>query len=153
MTVDRRTLLQALSGLAATALAPIALAQSGTSLTAAQFGKLSAALTGYPEADADTVGKMMRAFATPARRASLVALAQVVATTAPPELDAALKSRKLDSMANDLVAAWYSGVVANGAKSQVVLYADALMWTAMTYTKPMGVCGGVTGYWADPPSS
>ena len=34
---------------------------------------------------------------------------------------------------------------------QLVLYTDAFMWTAMTYTKPMGVCGGVTGYWADPP--
>jgi choline dehydrogenase-like flavoprotein len=49
-----------------------------------------------------------------------------------------LKSRKLDGIANDLVAAWYSGVVTNGSKSQLVLYADALMWTAMTYTKPMG---------------
>ena len=153
VTVDRRTLLQALSGLAAGALAPLALAQSASTLTAAQFGKLSAALTGYPEADADTVGKMMRAFATPARRASLATLVQVVATTPPPELDATLKSRKLDGIANDLVAAWYSGVVTNGSKSQLVLYADALMWTAMTYTKPMGVCGGVTGYWADPPSA
>jgi hypothetical protein len=79
VTVDRRTLLQALSGLAAGALAPLALAQSASTLTAAQFGKLSAALTGYPEADADTVGKMMRAFATPARRASLATLVQVVA--------------------------------------------------------------------------
>jgi len=152
MTVDRRTLLQALSGVVAGALAPLALAQTSTALTAAQFGKLSAALTGYPEADADAVGKMMRAFATPARRASLATLAQVVATTPPSDLDAALKARKLDVIANDLVAAWYSGVVTNGSKSQVVLYADALMWSAMTYTKPMGVCGGVTGYWADPPS-
>ena len=152
MTVDRRTLLQALSGVVAGALAPLALAQTSTALTAAQFGKLSAALTGYPEADADAVGKMMRAFATPARRASLATLAQVVATSPPSDLDAALKARKLDVIANDLVAAWYSGVVTNGSKSQVVLYADALMWSAMTYTKPMGVCGGVTGYWADPPS-
>jgi hypothetical protein len=25
------------------------------------------------------------------------------------------------------------------------------MWSAMSFTKPMGQCGGVTDYWADPP--
>ena len=33
---------------------------------------------------------------------------------------------------------------------KVVLYTEAYVWSAMPYSKPMGVCGGVTGYWADP---
>ncbi|MBN9592029.1 MAG: hypothetical protein J0I02_07325, partial [Alphaproteobacteria bacterium] len=28
----------------------------------------------------------------------------------------------------------------------------ALVWAAMTYTKPWANCGGETGYWADPPT-
>jgi len=27
------------------------------------------------------------------------------------------------------------------------------MWSAMTFTKPFGVCGGDTGYWSDVPKS
>lgn len=157
LAVDRRTMLKTLSGACAGALAARvapALAQAAAPAgapTAAQFGKLSAALTGYPEADAATVAKMLRAFATPQRRAALAALAQVVATTPAADLDAALAARRLDGIANDLVAAWYSGVVTDGTRQSLVLYTDAYVWTAMTFSKPMGVCGGPTGYWANPP--
>jgi hypothetical protein len=154
MPIDRRRLLQALSGLSAWTLATRtapALAQGASPLTAAQFAQLSAMLTGYPAADAATSAKMQRAFATPARRNALAALARVVAETAPGDLDAALRAQKLDAVANDLVAAWYSGVVTTGKNQQLVLYTEALVWRAMTYSKPMGICGGITGYWANPP--
>ena len=88
----------------------------------------------------------MRALSTPQRASSLRALVAVVASTPASELDAAIAARKLDKVANELVAAWYSGMV----DCKVVLYTDALVWTAMAYSKPMGICGGVTGYWADP---
>ena len=140
---DRRTLLRALAALGASALAPGARAQT---LDAGAFAKLSATLTGYPQADPATVAKVMRAFATPQRLASLRALMALVASTPANELDAAIASRKLDKIANDLVAAWYSGMV----DGKVVLYTDAFVWSAMKYSKPMGICGGVTGYWADP---
>jgi hypothetical protein len=140
---DRRTLLQAVAALGASALAPGLHAQQ---LDAAAFGKLSAALTGYPAADPATVAKVMRAFATPQRRASLRALTTLAASTPPDRLDAAIAAAKLDKVANDLCAAWYSGMV----DGKVVLYTDALVWTVMTYSKPMGICGGVTGYWAEP---
>jgi hypothetical protein len=141
--IDRRTLLQALAAFGASALAPGAHAQS---LDAAAFAKLSAALTGYPQADPGTAAKVMRAFATPQRIASLRTLATLVVSTPASDLDAAIAAKKLDKVANDLVAAWYSGMV----DGKVVLYTDALVWSAMTYSKPMGICGGVTGYWADP---
>ena len=147
MTIDRRELLQALSAIAGAALAPAALG-APPSITTAQFASLSAALTGFPEPDADTAAMVLRAFATPQRRASLAALARVVSTTPAAQLDPAIAADKLDAVANDLVACWYSGVTG----SQVVLYAQALMWSAMSFTKPMGVCGGPTGYWTDPPS-
>ncbi len=155
MSPDRRTLLKALAGLSTVALAghaTPALAQAGSTLTAAGFGRLSAALTGYPVAGAGTVGKVMKAFATPARRAALAALAKIVAATPPADLDAALRARKLDTLANDLVALWYSGIATAGKDGQLVLYTDAYVWTAMTWSKPMGVCGGATGYWAHPPA-
>jgi len=50
------------------------------------------------------------------------------------------------------VAAWYSGVVTTPQGPKLVLYTQAYVWSAMTYSKPMGVCGGVTGYWANPPA-
>jgi Membrane bound FAD containing D-sorbitol dehydrogenase len=155
MTIDRRQLLQALGSLSALALAPQAApaaAQSTGALGVAAFGALSAALTGYPPSDPATAAKVLRAFATPARRASLAALAKVVTATPAAGLDAALRAANLDTIANELTAAWYSGIVTNGeGKQQLVLYIDACVWTAMTFSKPMGVCGGPTGYWSEPP--
>lgn len=145
--------LRALSGLAAAALAGRPEAAAPTTLSVAQFGALSAALTGYPAPGADTLGKMMRAFVTPARRAEVVALAQLVAATPPAQLDAALRERKLDKVADALVAAWFSGVIATPQGQKLVLYTEAYVWSAMTYSKPMGVCGGVTGYWSSPPAA
>lgn len=141
--IDRRALLQVLAALGASALAPGALAQAPD---AAAFGKTSAALTGMPPPDADAAARLMRAFATPARRAPLRALAALVASTPAAGLDAAIAAHKLDKVANDLVAAWYSGMV----DGKVILYTEALVWSAMTFSKPMGVCGGVTGYWSEP---
>ena len=141
--IDRRALLQAFAALGASALAPGVHAQG---VDASAFAKLSAALTGYPQADPATAAKVMRAFATPQRAASLRALMTLAASTPASDLDAAIAARKLDKVANDLVAACYSGMV----DGKVVLYTDALVWSAMKYSKPMGICGGLTGYWADP---
>jgi len=141
--IDRRTLLQVLAALGASALAPVAHAQTPD---AGAFAKLSAALTGYPQPDPATAAKVMRALATPQRIVSLRALVALAASTPAAGLDAAITANKLDKVASDLVAAWYSGMV----DGKVVLYTEAYVWSAMPYSKPMGVCGGVTGYWADP---
>ncbi len=154
MNSDRRALLQALAGVSALAVAGHAdavLAKSAAIITPAQFAALSAALTGYPAGDPTIAAKVMAAFATPARRAALGALARVVAQTPPAQLDAALQAQGLGPIANDLVSVWYSGVAATPTGSRVVLYTEAYVWTAMTFSKPMGVCGGPTGYWSQPP--
>lgn len=151
----RRQLLRALAGASALGLAGGSLAATGApALTAAQrdFAALTSGLTGFPPPSPDVAAKMYRAFATPARRAQLAALARVVAATPPAGLDAALKTGGLEALANELTAAWFSGIV-NGAKGQqVVLYVDAYVWTAMTFSKPMGQCGGALGYWSTPPA-
>jgi hypothetical protein len=67
-------------------------------------------------------------------------------------------------LANAVVAAWYSGVCATmpkddgaspaGQPVQIVATFDgALLWNALTFTKPFAMCGGETGYWADPPEA
>ena len=140
---DRRTLLQAFAALGASALAPHALAQAPerrcVRANDSRAHRLPAAGSGNGrESHACLVHTATRFF--------MRALVAVVASTPASELDAAIAARKLDKVANELVAAWYSGMV----DGKVVLYTDALVWTAMAYSKPMGICGGVTGYWADP---
>ncbi len=154
MTRARRRLLRSLAGLAAALVSARALpvaAQGPASLSAEAFSRLSSALTGYPPAGATANAKMLKAFATPARRRQLAVLARLVTTTPVAEHEAALRTAGLDKLADALVGAWYSGLVPGPAGESLVLYTDALMWTAMTFSKPMGVCGGPMGYWAQPP--
>lgn len=151
MTVDRRSMLQAMSGLwASTFVGPLAIAKSA-GITFTQFSALSVVLTGYPAPEPVIVEKMLRAFETPARQAALVALANLVSTTPAADLDLALRTHKLNDLAAELVAAWYSGIVTTEQGEKLVLYTDAYVWAAMTYAKPMGICGGATGYWSSPP--
>lgn len=154
MDVDRRRVLQSIvaTTLAALRVDTLAATPAVASQSVARFADVSAALTGYPVPAADVAAKLLSAFDTPPRRTALTRLARVVGETKPADLDAALKAQGLDGMANELVAAWYSGLVTHGNTSQVVLYAEAYMWSAMSFTKPMGQCGGATNYWADPPT-
>lgn len=154
MDVDRRRVLQSIVAATLSALAVRAQGASPDALrqSLGGFGDLSAALTGYPAPSDEDAAKMLAAFGTPERRSALTRLARVVSETKSTELDAALHAHGLDGLAGDLVAAWYSGVVTQGTTSRVVLYTDAYMWSAMSFTKPMGRCGGMTNYWADPPA-
>ena len=154
MAADRRRVLQSIVGAMVGAISVRVQGASPPALrpSSADFGDVCAALTGYPAPSAEDAAKMLAAFGTPQRRAALTKLARVVNETKPVELDAALRANGLDGLAAELVAAWYSGVVTPGTTSRVVLYADAYMWSAMSFTKPMGRCGGMTNYWADPPT-
>jgi hypothetical protein len=153
MNEERRKLLQALGSLSTLAFAGpgSAATRPAGAVTIDQFAKLSAALTGYPAGDPGVAARVLKAFATPARRASLAKLVALAAGTPAAELDAAIRTQGLDTIANELVSVWYSGIVRNGKAAQLVLYTDAYVWNAMTFSKPMGVCGGPTGYWSTPP--
>ena len=67
---------------------------------------------------------------------------------------------------NAIVAAWYSGVYTTVPKGtgasdhplrdrvqKVATFDQALVWNALTFTKPWAECGGETGYWSNPPQS
>lgn len=151
MTIDRRTMLRMIAALG-TLDAAGAAAAAPSAADLAAFGRLSAALTGATMDDPNGIAKVRAAFDTPARRASLRALVALVDATPAAGLDAALRARKLDGLANEIVSTWYAGVAGTGASQRVVLYLEALAWSAMPGGKPMGVCGGPTGYWADPPT-
>lgn len=71
------------------------------------------------------------------------ALASLMAESGP--IDA------VNTMANAVVAAWYSGLSTRTAGEVVTDFNGALMWDALSFTKPWGSCGGATGYWGDPP--
>lgn len=117
-----------------------ALAQD--TVTADQFIALSARLTGTDAASLDTTmaAKLLKAFIETARGPGLTLLAT------DTEVDTG-------TVANDVVAAWYSGVYDTPDGQAVAGFTDALMWNALDFTKPFAYCGGETGYWADPPQS
>jgi hypothetical protein len=157
MPLDRRTLLKILASSAATGqalLAPMfaAAAASEGGIQPADFAALSSVLTGYPPEDAAVASRIFAAFDTPEKKIALAQLSRLLAETPKTGIDAAIRERGLEPLANELVAAWYSGVVKNAQGEQLVIYTEALMWKAMSFAKPMGVCGGAFGHWADPPA-
>jgi hypothetical protein len=56
-------------------------------------------------------------------------------------------------LASTITAAWYSGLFEDGTGTTVADLNGALLWNALTFTKPWGSCGGETGYWRDPPET
>lgn len=139
---DRRTVL--LSGLAAaSASLPLRLfAQPGFALD--DFVALSASLTGVPAAalDARAARVMYAAFE---ERGLLPGLARLAGQADPGAAESPL--------ADEVAAAWYSGIVQTANGPVVAAYASALLWGSASFLHPSGTCGGLTGYWGDPPAT
>ena len=68
-----------------------------------------------------------------------------------------------EGLSRDLVVAWYSGIhpvqpgdprdgFARARTEVVATYVDALIWEALDFTHPLGVCSGVPGHWSLPPA-
>jgi hypothetical protein len=69
------------------------------------------------------------------------------------ELDArgALGSEAARTAAGKLIEYWYSGVYDTPDGGQAVAtFADALVWRAVQYTKPLTICGA-PGFWSEAP--
>lgn len=138
--LTRRALL-ATSGAAALAMAAGLPASAQAPVTVAQFLALSSKLTGKPGLDPGIAKKLLDGFVATGKGADLAAL---VGTGG----NATVKTRPL---ANAVVANWYCGVYDTAGGQAVAGFDTALMWDAMRFTKPFGVCGGDAGYWANPP--
>ena len=100
---------------------------------------MSARLTGAGLWDLDpaATAKLLDGFNSLGRGADLVALAASGAVSG--------------ALAYEIVAAWYSGAYQTAAGLADFNLTHALVWRALDFTKPPGLCGGPTGYWADAP--
>ncbi|MEQ8306186.1 MAG: sugar dehydrogenase complex small subunit [Hoeflea sp.] len=129
-----------LIGGSATALAAFAQwpgAASAAELDPEGFLALSERLTRKDDLSSDIATSMLEAFKAIGKTDELAALAD---------------GADNQDLANEVVAAWYSGVSPDPDSNDVLTYTDALIWQAMTFSKPMGYCGGAMGYWAEPPA-
>ncbi len=140
--LTRRKMLLVGMATAGTATVPSGLfAQVGFSLQ--DFLQLSSLLTGLP-VSALNPNFARFIYAAYSERGVLDELAQLAADPAPESLP----SRAAD----ELVAAWYSGVVQTMAGPVMGNYHSALLWSTPGL-HPAGVCGGYTGYWSEPPQA
>jgi len=119
----------------------IAPGSAATSLSLDQFIAISTKLTEQPSLDNDMGKNILDAFVTAGQGENIATL-----------LRDATPSRSETEMANSIVAAWYSGISPLPGAREVTGFNEALVWKALSYTKPWGSCGGETGYWADPPA-
>ena len=104
------------------------------------FRARSARLTGFSvdDLDVDLASALLRSLVATGRGDELRRLA-----SAPAAAHSAL--------AADIVAAWYSGVHPSASGPVVATYDDALVWPALGFAQPRGVCG-VPGSWAARPA-
>ncbi len=116
---------------------------AASSISVEQFIALSRTLTETSNLDPDAARTLLGAFIDTGHEGDLATLIA----------DPASASGKGAALANAIVAAWYSGVCNAKSGQAVATYDQALMWNAMTFTKPLGECGGDTGYWSDPPKA
>ena len=142
--LSRRDVLRT-GGLATSALALSAAAppraDAATAPALDAFMAMSHRLTGQSSLDQDMGEAILAAFVATGQAGGLSAL---IAQPDPAR-------SKLD-IADAVVAAWYSGLSPAPGATEVTGFNEALVWNALTYTKPWGSCGGETGYWSNPPS-
>jgi hypothetical protein len=138
-TITRRNLILGSTSAATVAVALPPAAQPRETITLDEFRALSARLTGVDAARLDSTAatKMLEGFISLGRGPDLAALAD------EPNADKG-------PLANSIVAAWYSGRYPSRAGPGVIDLNQALLWTVLDFTNPPGVCGGETGYWAEP---
>src|SRR5262245_46772913 len=141
-TITRRTLLVGCTSTAMLTFGYPHAAGAQNAITVDQFRALSARLTGVAVAalDATAAAQLLDGFLSIGRGPDLSTLA------ANPGVSAG-------TLANDIVAAWYSGRYASRAGATAFDLTHALAWNALDFTKPPGVCGGEIGYWAKPPEN
>lgn len=115
---------------------------------------IGAELTGVPATAIDPAmaGHLMRAFLAAGRGAEFARLLAEEAEITD------------DALTRDLIVALYSGIHPvqpgdpdNGitrARTEVVAtYVDALIWQALDFARPQGVCSGIPGHWSLPPGA
>jgi hypothetical protein len=111
------------------------------------FHDLTLALTGYAPRDPSMVGAFHEAFAS--ELTQLDRLYEIlVAEPDRSDWPKAIEDAGLAPLAEQLIAAWYTGIVGEGEAARVITYIDAFVWYAVGYTKPPSTCDTDFGAWA-----
>jgi len=123
----------------------------------AAFLAFSKAITGHPELDATTAGRMCAAMlaASTEFSAQLQKLAMLAGQNLEPKaLLAQADTAGLRGTALSIVAAWYTGTIGTGPKSQMFAYAKALMYQPVSdgMTVPTYCNYGPVWWTAAPPA-
>jgi hypothetical protein len=137
--ITRRNLIVGTTSAATVVVALPSVAQPRETITVDEFRALSARLTGVDAARLDPTAatKILDGLISLGRGSDLAALA-------------AEPGANMGPLADSIVAAWYSGRYASRVGPATIDLNQALLWTVLDFTKPPGVCGGETGYWAEP---
>jgi len=151
LAMNRRELLAvtgAILGALGAPNAALALAPSPvTPISTQAFRDLTLALTGYAPRDPSMVDAFQDAFSQ-----ELIQLEQLyrILVSAPERDDwpKAIADAGLTPLAEQLITAWYTGIVGEGEAARVVTYLDAFVWYAVGYTKPPSTCDTDFGAWA-----
>jgi hypothetical protein len=156
LAVNRRELL-AVAGAILAALGSPGVAAAATvastpliPISTSAFHDLTLALTGYAPRDPSLVEAFHDAFSPELRQ--LEQLYQLlVSEPDPDDWPKAIEEAGLSVLAEQLIAAWYTGIVGEGEAARVVTYIDAFVWYAVGYTKPPSTCDTDFGAWATRP--
>jgi Membrane bound FAD containing D-sorbitol dehydrogenase len=108
-------------------------------VTVDEFVALSEWLTGKPDLNPSVAKTLLGGFLATGHGPALAQLAK--------------RREEHGPVANAVVTAWYTGLYETGKGQAVATVDEALIWDALTFTKPIATCGGATGYWAFPPTT
>jgi hypothetical protein len=137
---------------AASGPAPLAHASAAAALTPTSLIAAAAQLDAAQVLDESLGEAFLEALSVRVGVEPLARLVTLVQSTAPEQIDREIESAGLESAAREVVAAFYSGLVGHGPGEKLVTYLFALVWGAAPFTKPPSLCGGIFGYWANPPA-
>lgn len=138
MDFQRRALFLRCAALTGLALWPT-LGVSTSRFGLKQFIALSAQLTGRQPQDLDPE-MAVRLFQIFEQRGLTLRLAQL-----------ARSPTRHPVLAQELIAAWYTGVCLTMSGSTVVAFNEALLWDVADFLHAPSTCGGPTNYWSRPP--
>lgn len=87
---------------------------------------------------------------------SLLAASGLRSTAPPKNVDdlaslGLFEQKDMRALADRITLCWYRGNWSQEGTPTRSGFADALAWQVLPFTKPPGICGGGTGYWANPP--
>jgi hypothetical protein len=141
-TISRRGLILGSASAAGLAFAFPLSAGTGDTITVDQFRVLSARLTGASLGDLDrgAAAKLLAGFISMGR--------ELISPASPPILERAPGHWQPTSSPPG-----YSGTFETSAGLATIGLTNALLWHALHFTKPRGICGGATGYWALAPQA